>query len=287
MKKLTTGIFTVLLGLVAVDASAAITSKAYVDEKVGAVEGSVTQLTTTVNEFKEDIDNTIINQIKEELESDTSDIAKALAEKASASDVKDLTDRVDAAEKDIEDLQADVETLQGLTGNGEGSVTNQITNALEAYSTKTEVETKISAAVEDMETQTHAAATYATKTQVDGIDAAYKAADTEINAKIGTVAEGKTVVEMITDAAAGAKYDDTTVTADIKKNADAIAAMDTAYKAADASLTTAVEAAQKKADAAIPAPTATCTSLGAKCVLVVGNDGYAWEVIERGTASAE
>ena len=34
----------------------------------------------------------------------------------------------------------------------------------------------------------------------------------------------------------------------------------------------------------IPAPTPECTDKGAKCVLVVGEDGYAWEVIARGAA---
>lgn len=40
--------------------------------------------------------------------------------------------------------------------------------------------------------------------------------------KVGTVAEGKTVVEMIQDAQAAATYNDAAVKADIKKNADAI-----------------------------------------------------------------
>lgn len=34
----------------------------------------------------------------------------------------------------------------------------------------------------------------------------------------------------------------------------------------------------------IPTPTPDCTDKGAKCVLVVGEDGYAWEVIARGDA---
>ena len=34
----------------------------------------------------------------------------------------------------------------------------------------------------------------------------------------------------------------------------------------------------------IPAPDPECTDMGAKCVLVVGSDGYAWEVIARGDA---
>lgn len=44
----------------------------------------------------------------------------------------------------------------------------------------------------------------------------------EINAKIGDVTAGKTVVEMINDAKTSATYDDAQVKADIKANADAI-----------------------------------------------------------------
>lgn len=53
-----------------------------------------------------------------------------------------------------------------------------------------------------------------------GDDAA--AAVTALEGKVGTVTEGKTVVEMIQDAQAAATYDDAAVKADIKKNADAI-----------------------------------------------------------------
>lgn len=53
-----------------------------------------------------------------------------------------------------------------------------------------------------------------------GDDAA--AAVTALEGKVGTVAEGKTVVKMIEEAQAAATYDDAAVKADIKKNADAI-----------------------------------------------------------------
>ena len=56
-----------------------------------------------------------------------------------------------------------------------------------------------------------------------------------------------------------------------------------AKTAADAAQSTA-DQAKATADKAIPAPTPECTNLGAKCVLVVGNDGYAWEVIQRGSS---
>ena len=42
-------------------------------------------------------------------------------------------------------------------------------------------------------------------------------------------------------------------------------------------------AAKAVADNAIPKPGADCTTLGAKCVLVVGESGYAWESVERAT----
>ena len=52
---------------------------------------------------------------------------------------------------------------------------------------------------------------------------------TAINDKIGEVAEGKTVVEMIADAQTAATYDDTQVKADIKANSDAIDAIEADY----------------------------------------------------------
>lgn len=45
----------------------------------------------------------------------------------------------------------------------------------------------------------------------------------------------------------------------------------------------AAAAAQATADKAIPAPTPECSNKGNKCVLTSGENGYAWEVIERGT----
>ena len=70
------------------------------------------------------------------------------------------------------------------------------------------------------------------KTYADGKDtaiaAAKKAGDdaaaavNTLSGKVGTITEGKTVVEMIQDAQTAATYNDAAVKADIKKNADAI-----------------------------------------------------------------
>lgn len=59
-------------------------------------------------------------------------------------------------------------------------------------------------------------------TTAEGDIDALQAADTAINDKIGTVAEGKTVVQMIEAAQTAATYDDTAVKADIAANAASI-----------------------------------------------------------------
>ena len=70
---------------------------------------------------------------------------------------------------------------------------------------------------------------YAVKTEVDTAVAdaksagtAAQAAVTALDAKVGTVTEGKTVVQMISEAQSAATYNDAAVKADIKKNTDAI-----------------------------------------------------------------
>ena len=59
-------------------------------------------------------------------------------------------------------------------------------------------------------------------------------------------------------------------------------AADAAQESAD-DAAAAAAAAQATANKAIPAPTPECSNKGNKCVLTSGENGYAWEVIERGT----
>ena len=60
------------------------------------------------------------------------------------------------------------------------------------------------------------------ETTAGSVKKAVKDASDTINATIGTVAEGKTVVQMIEDAKTASTYDDTEVKASIKANTDAI-----------------------------------------------------------------
>ena len=72
------------------------------------------------------------------------------------------------------------------------------------------------------ETNARTSADTALGTRIDNEVTARTSGDNAINTKIGTVPTGKTVVGMIEEAKEAATYDDTTVKADIKKNADAI-----------------------------------------------------------------
>lgn len=129
-----------------------------------------------------------------------------------------LTVRVSAAEGEIDDLQAAI-------GEG-GSVTNAIADAKKAG---TDAAAAAATAQDTANSKTTMAEVeaknYATKTEAQGyadakdaaIAAAKKAGDdaqTDVDAleaKVGTVPDDKTVVEMIADAQTAATYDDTAI----------------------------------------------------------------------------
>ena len=95
----------------------------------------------------------------------------------------------------------------------------------------------VKSSIEAMDTAYKAADTTINNT-INAMDTAYKAADTAINNKIGTVAQGKTVVGLIEEAKTAASSGASEALNAYKQTNDkAIAAMDAAYKAADATLT--------------------------------------------------
>ena len=86
------------------------------------------------------------------------------------------------------------------------------------------------------------------------MDAAYKLADTAINDKIGTVAEGKTVVGLIEEAKSAASTGASNALNEYKTATDKkIADMDAAYKQADKDMDAAYKAADNALDAAYKA----------------------------------
>lgn len=121
---------------------------------------------------------------------------------------------VNAAIKDVED-KADANTT---------AISNEVTRATEAEGVLTQ-------AIADEKTRAEAAEKTASDAiailngadTVEGsVAKSVKDASDAINATIGTVEDGKTVVEMIADAITSVTYDDTEVKASIKANSDAI-----------------------------------------------------------------
>ena len=374
MKKLTAGILTVMLGIVAANsADASIASKGYVDAQVKT---SVSN--TTFESFK--TENTAAIDAAKKAGTDASDALNAykttasdtFATKTALSDglatkqntltaadfVKDGTGNVVtsvtvgddgkikyttesvATSAELGDLQTTVAghttALGTLNGGADttGSVANSIANALKDYTTTANMNTALEAKADKatvaddlakkqdkltagtnitIGTDGTISSTYTyndadvkadiTKNAnaISAMDTAYKAADTAINEKIGTVAEGKTVVEMIDDAKNAASGDTTALTGRVETieksaaytsgiNAAGVAQIET-NKTGVAANKTAVEAVAKDladnytktADLGTLAKAApgACAEPTKKCALVFDGTNYTWEVIER------
>lgn len=335
MKKLTAGIFTVLLGVVtAQSADAALTSKAYVDALVG------TKVSTSeFNEFKTG-NTTAISDAKKAgtdaaaaLETYKTENNAAVAKKAdqtametalagkqqklnSTNFKKDGTGNVISGVTVDESGNVTFATSTVATAEGLENLTNTVaghTTALGTLNGTAEttgsVANKIATAINNE------------KTRADGAyDAKGAAATAETNAKAyadglaknyATAAQGKTADDTaatVNNATTGlaTKASKTYVDEELAKkqntltevqlnavNSGITAANVTTYDGYAEKITSAqtqadkgvadAAAAKAVADKAIPKPGADCTTLGAKCVLVVGENGYAWESVERAT----
>lgn len=350
MKKLTAGIFTVLLGVVAANsADAKLTSQAYVDAKVkantdaialkadtttvNALDGRVTTAEGTIQTHGTDIADLKTKKQDKLVSTDAvvinADNTITLKNIASTGDITALQGKVDTNTANIEKNTGAITTLNGAD-NVENSVAYKIKNALTDYTTTTAMNEKLDlkadkTAIADMETKTNAAATYATKTEMNAVDGKFanytntadmnKALDLKADkTTIGTVAEGKTVVQMIEDAKTAATYNDAAVKADIKKNADAIttindsdvmksgitatkvttydgyadkitAAQTQADKGVEDAGKVATDLATTKSTLGLLATTqipAACTDPNNDgCTLVYKQTGFEWELIER------
>ena len=169
-------------------------------------------------------------------------VANQMAKKAAAQNAAGKLDKVFAKNQNqvmVTDANGAVKATAVET-KGEGNAVTSVTVADGKYTvtkgttfaTKAELNTVQTTADDTASAVNNAttglAATKAiadkNKTDIASMDTAYKAADTAINDKIGTVATGKTVVQMIEDAKTSATYDDAAVKADIKKKQDKLVA---------------------------------------------------------------
>ena len=363
MKKLTAGILTVMLGIVAANsADASIASKGYVDAQVKTSvsneafntfktenEAAIADAKKAGTDAKDALDAyKTTNNAEVAKKADTATVNAELAKKqntlTAADFVKDGTGNVVTGvtvgddgkikystasvttSEDFGKLQTTVAghttKLDKLTGDGEGSVAKSIADAISgevnrangAYATAAQGELAATAVqpsqIADMETKANAAATYATKTEMNAVDGKFANYATTANmnselalkadkSTIGDVESGKTVVQMIADAKSAAStgtsalanrvktIEDTGITADkvtqIETNKTDIAANKTAVEAVTNDLATNyTKTANLSALAKAEIP-ATCTDPNAAngCALILKNGVYLWEVVER------
>lgn len=318
MKKLTAGILTVMLGIVAANsADASIASKGYVDAQVGA------KVSTTDFETFKGTNTTAIEAAKK-AGTDASDALKAY---------QASNDAAVAKKADTETVNTELSKKQNtLTAadfvkDGTGNVVTSVTVGDDGKIKYTTESVATSAELGNLQT-TVASHTTALDKLNDGADVTGSVANSIANAlkdytttanmntaleakadktTIGTVPEGKTVVKMIEEAKTSATYDDTALKGrvDTIEKSDAYTSGITAEKVAQietnktgvADNKAAVAAVTKDladnytktanlselAKATIPA---TCTDPNAAngCALILKNGVYSWEVVERDAA---
>lgn len=366
MKKLTAGIFTVLMGLVSVNAAdAAVASKGYVDEVAKNAAADVLALEQTVAANKAAAEK-LVSDYKTENDAKVNANAAAIEENAAdilantaligenaaaiSANTTAIAGEKTAREQADTALDTRLQVVEKFSGEGEGSVAKQIADAVagektarEAADAQTLADAKAytdelaegavagnTAAISAMDAAykaadastlesakdyadgladnydakgsaaaaqaaaeaTAAGALNSAKTELEGKITAETAARTEadaaINTKIGTVAEGKTVVQMITEAQTAATYDDAEVRGLISGNANAIDAIETSAYATSGITAEKVSAYDAyAAEIAGKLTDTTATGADGKYVLTavtVGEDTtYKWELIERDT----
>lgn len=302
MKKLTAGILTVMLGIVAANsADASIASKGYVDAQVGAkvstsdfetfkgtnttaieaAKKAGTDATTALNEYKES--NATALAAKADSATMTTELAKKQNKLVSTDNVvinadNTITLKGIATDTGLADLQKTVgehtATLGTLNGGADttGSVANSIANALKDYTTTANMNNALEAKAD--------------------------------KTTIGIVPEGKTVVKMIEEAKT-AVSGDTTALAGRVDTIEKSAAYTSGITAADVTQITTNKtgvAENKAAVAAVvddlaknytktadlgtlaKAAPGACAEPTKKCALVFDGTAYTWEVIERDAA---
>lgn len=197
------------------------------DEAMTALAGRVTTAEGEIDALQGLVgDTAVATQIRNAI--NDLDLANTYAAKAHTHTKSEITDF------DHTHAIADVTGLQTALDEAKKAGTDANT-ALGAYKVTNDAAVKANTdAISAINNETTGILAQA-KSYADGKDttiaAAKSAADAAqadvdaLEAKVGTVVDGKTVVEMISDAQTAATYNDTQVKADIKTNADDIAAL--------------------------------------------------------------
>lgn len=186
MKKLTAGIFTVMLGLCATSgADAAVASKGYVDTKVGANTQSITELTQTVADNKSAAETAIADAKKAgtdaaaALETYKTDNDAAVALKANSADVYTKTE---AETKFMDSTEVSTAITNAVTGENGALKDYAKVTELDATNQNVTANTNAISAINDAETGILAVA----KKYADDNDADTVYDDTAVKADIAT-----------------------------------------------------------------------------------------------------
>lgn len=276
MKKLTAGIFTVMLGIVAANsADAAVASRGYVDQEVGKKQDTLVTgeqgniagsngIDVTIVDGKITIDGTKAqyndSALKQDIEANKTAIAgntTSIGENKTAIDGlktskedsanKETTYNKDATDKGVK--FPTVAVAEEIAKNAADAVSTDLTTLKGRVSTnETNIGTNTNAITKlNADKTTEGSVDYKIDAATTTITNAYTAADNALDGKI---------------TAAQTQAD--------KGVADAAAAK------------SAADAAQKTANAAIPAPQTACDDPNNDgCALVYRNSAYVWEIIER------
>ena len=224
-------------------------------EVTAAIGNAKTELTEAIGTAKSEAITTAGNNADTKISTKVGEIGNVTVkeyvdgkETTLNSSIKAVDDKVAAlgtlASKS-EVTETDLATALATKINGKADKADSLAGygITDAY-TKTEIDGKVSTIEGSIGTNTSAIAAInnettgilaQAKTYADGKDTAIadaKKAGTDAQAavnalsdKVGTVTEGKTVIEMIAEAQSAATYDDTAIKADIKANTDAIATL--------------------------------------------------------------
>lgn len=277
MKKLTAGIFTVMLGIVAANsADAAVASRGYVDQEVGKkqdtlkVEGADANLAgsngidVTIVDGKITIDGTNAQYNDSALKQDIEANKNAIA--GHTTSIGENKTAIDGLKKSKED-SANKETTYNKDATDKGvkfptvAVAEEIAkNAADAVSTDlTTLEGRVSTNETNIGTNTSAI------TKLNADKTTEGSVDYKIDAATTTITNAYTTADNALDG----KITTAQKQAD-KGVADAAAAK------------SAADAAQETANAAIPKPQTACDDPNNDgCALVYRNSAYVWEIIER------
>lgn len=201
-------------------------------------------------------DTTVEGSVDKKVVDAINEFATQITDDGTINTFKEVLNYISTHGGEAADMMAAIDTLETLVG--EKSVATQIAEAIAAenldqYATDKELAEAI-ARIVVLEGKAHEHANIAELNKiVEGDVAKWNAIEDNakaytdeqivaVNNVIGTVVEGKTVVQMIADAQAAATYDDTEVKADVVENAEAIATLTKTHTDDKAELVAADEA---------------------------------------------